>query len=175
MEMNFCRRCGTTLSSDDGHTFRCDNDHLVFKNATPTAGIFILTPDGQVLLGRRAVEPYKGTLDCIGGFLDEKETFEQSLAREIREECGLEPNEYGPLHYLCSAYDNYHYGDEDIPVVSSMFWARLATNRPITASDDINEIVICPINLETLKQIGAHDISTGFQALIDRKDETMKA
>lgn len=174
MDFSHCRRCGSTLTTTDDHTFRCVNQHTIFKNATPTAGVYILTADNQVLLGRRAIDPYKGTLDCIGGFLDEKETFEQSLIREIREECGMEPGEYGEFHYLCSAPDNYEFGGEKLSVLSALFWTRLTTTRPLAASDDINELVICPIDLSTLEQIGALDIRAGFKVLMERKDEIIK-
>lgn len=162
--MNFCRRCGTALN-DKSSAYTCENNHLLFANPKPTAGIFFIDQHGDVVLSRRGIEPHKGMLDTIGGFLDPSETVEEALIREIREETGLEPTDYGPLTYLCSAPDLYHFDGEDLPVISSIFYATLNLGAVITPQDDITEVVSRPLHDIDMNEIGANDIKQGLYAL----------
>jgi ADP-ribose pyrophosphatase YjhB (NUDIX family) len=64
--------------------------------------------DGKVLLTKRAVDPERGRWDIPGGFLTAGEPLVDGVAREVREELGLEidvsisdlvqavPHTYGP-------------------------------------------------------------------------------
>ena len=164
MEMNFCRRCGAMLSDTSG-LYTCENSHLLFINPKPTAGVFFIDQNGDVVLSRRAADPHKGMLDSIGGFLDPDETIEEALIREIREETDLEPTDYGPLIYLCSAPDLYRFGGEDLPVISSIFYATLNPGVVITPQDDITEVVSRPLHSLDINEIGANDIKQGLRAL----------
>lgn len=61
---------------------------------------------GKVLLARRALEPYKGAYDTVGGFLIPGEDSKVGAVREVKEETGLDveiidllgiyPDQYGP-------------------------------------------------------------------------------
>lgn len=173
MDLSFCRRCGNPLTTDDSHVYRCETGHTIYRNAAPTASAFIITSDGNVLLGRRGIEPFAGALDSIGGFVDWDETSEQGVIREIEEEVGLKPNEYSSLQYLCSSVLEYPFKGEKVPVLSANFYAYLLVDRELTASDDIVEIVNCPIDEETLQQIEAQDVQMGFRALIEQKERIL--
>jgi 8-oxo-dGTP diphosphatase len=50
----------------------------------------ILIEDGKILLIKRAAEPFKGEWALPGGRIDEGETAEQCLIREMKEETDLE-------------------------------------------------------------------------------------
>ncbi len=158
MEMNFCRRCGAELTIVQGHVYRCKNNHIVFANASPTVGVFLITPNGNVLLSRRGIEPFKNKLDSFGGFLDGLESLEDGVMRELREELSLEPHEYGPLHFIQSYGATYPYAEEDIPIMSCMFWSHLLTNRPLVASDDVAEIIT--IAIEDIDESILHNSDT---------------
>lgn len=163
--MNFCRRCGTSLTNIQAHVYKCENKHTIFANASPTAGIFFLNQRGEVVLSRRRDEPHKGMLDSIGGFLDGNESIEEGLAREIREETGLMPDDYEQPIYLCSIADTYEYGGEALPIVSTIFYAILKPGVSIVPNDDITEVVSRPLHTFDLSEIGADDIKQGIQIL----------
>lgn len=141
--MNFCRRCGTMLKLVKDHVFQCENEHTIFANSSPSVGIMIVTEHNQLLMTVRNIEPHKGTLDLVGGFLDQSETFEAAIYRELHEETGLNPEDITSPRYLMTATNTYSYGSEDIPVVSPIFWCRLTSNKTPQPQDDVADFVIC--------------------------------
>ena len=92
--IRFCHRCGGLLTSihepDDSRSRRictlCGRIH--YRNAKPCAGALV-ERDGDLLLVKRAVEPYLGCWDIPGGFLEVDEHPEAGAVREVREETGL--------------------------------------------------------------------------------------
>jgi len=63
----------------------------------PMVGVgAIVIEGGRVLLIERGAEPAKGRWSVPGGLVDPGESLKAAVAREVREECGLEV-EVGPL------------------------------------------------------------------------------
>lgn len=60
---------------------------LLRRNA-PSASAIIVR-DREILLSRRAREPWKGCWETPGGYIDEAEHPEAAVRREVREELGL--------------------------------------------------------------------------------------
>lgn len=131
-----CPRCGTTLEGDEA-ALRCPGcgSHY-YANAAPTASAVIEDDDGRVLLGRRALEPFRGSWDTIGGFLHEDEAPEAGLRREVREETGLEI-ELGP--FLGVWMDRYGDADEAMHTLN-LFWIVRAAGGTLAPADDVAEL-----------------------------------
>ena len=55
-----------------------------------TVDIVIVYPDGEVVLIKRANDPFKGDWAIPGGFVEIGETVEQAAMREAKEETGLD-------------------------------------------------------------------------------------
>lgn len=143
MEMNFCRRCGEALQHATNHVYSCQNDHTIFKNASPTVGIFLLDKNNQLVLPARGIEPHIGTVDTVGGFVDENETLEDALYRELSEESGLSRDDITAPQYLMSYSGSYRYENEDIPVLATFFWAKLVSNKSPVPKDDVERYIVC--------------------------------
>ncbi len=129
MVARFCARCGAELVAFEDHGItrrRCPACGAVaYENAKPCAGTLI-TRGRQVLLVRRAIEPFKDHWDIAGGYLEAWEHPEEGARREAREETGLEVE---LLHLLPIRLDRY--GDE--PWTLNLYYvARVVggTERP---------------------------------------------
>ena len=88
----FCGSCGTaTLAAKSGHVLVCTNPacrHEQFPRLDPA--IIVLISDGsRALLGRQASWPL-GRYSTIAGFVEPGESLEDAVAREVREETGIE-------------------------------------------------------------------------------------
>ncbi len=104
-----------------------------------------LTVDGIVVYGDRLVfirrrnEPYKNMLALPGGFVEEDETAEEAVLREIREETGLNAE----ILKLVGVYSNLH-RDPRGPVVSICY--LLKAGGAYKASTDASEVILLRLN-----------------------------
>lgn len=138
VEMNFCRRCGAPLTQQKGVAYKCANGHEIFKYVSTTAIVILINEKDEVLLTERALEPKKGTLDFPGGFTDGAESFEDAIARELREEVGFEPGrDYGELSLLLSSPFEYEYDGEMTEGICVVFYGDLKTGTLPEARDDV--------------------------------------
>jgi len=51
-------------------------------------GVYV--KDGKILLLKRGVEPFKGFLHVVGGYVEENESLKEAVKREFKEETGLD-------------------------------------------------------------------------------------
>lgn len=85
--MRHCWRCGARLDAPPPTVCaRCGQDH--FNNPKPAAEA-VVTRDRQVLLIRRAHEPWRDHWDIPGGFCDPGEHPMRTAERELSEETGI--------------------------------------------------------------------------------------
>lgn len=130
---SFCGRCGSKNKLvEAGHSRLCENEHCkhpTFPRTDP-AVIMVVTKvfaDGveRCLLGRQAIWP-QGMYSSLAGFVDPGETLEQAVAREVKEEAGIEVDD---VRYVAS---------QPWPFPSSImlgFYAR-ATSEQISVDKD---------------------------------------
>jgi len=162
MEMNFCRRCGTPLTHTNGHVYSCQNNHTLFKNASPASCLWLVNDNNEVLIIERAIHPGKDRLDTPGGFNDGAETFEHGLARELEEEVGLSPADYSEPRFLLSALDEYDFQSEKIDVLSGVYWARVIGQPRITPQDDVATAYFTAIDKVNPEEIYFDAVREGF-------------
>lgn len=116
--------------------------HLYFNPGAATAAI-LLDRDDRVLLARRAHEPARGKLAFPGGFVDDGESAESGLRRELREEIGLEVDD---LQFLLSHPNTYPYGGVIYPTLDFFFVARVESFAPARALDGVDGLLLLPVN-----------------------------
>lgn len=149
--MKHCPACGAILEQKSATHFSCSacsDQHYI--NPKATVAIVLLKDAETVYLGVRAHEPARGKLDCLGGFLDIGENFEQALYRELEEEGGIKSNDLLDLQYLTSTYDPYPWQGDVVHTASVYFVAYLNPGVIVTPNDDVAEIKACDIaNLDS--------------------------
>lgn len=116
----FCGICGArTRPERAGHLLRCTASacgHEVFPRIDPA--IIVLVSDGErALLGRQPAWP-PGRYSTIAGFVEPGESLEDAVAREVREETGIEVTRV-----------NYH-SSQPWPFPSSLMLGFRATAAP---------------------------------------------
>ncbi|HSE05095.1 MAG TPA: NUDIX domain-containing protein [Methylomirabilota bacterium] len=131
-----CLICGARLLAGREHGFRrrrCPRCGWVFyDNPVPATVAIVVGPRG-LLLCRRAAEPYRGTWDLAGGFLEAAEPPEPGLRREIREELGARVRRARFRGFVVDRY-----GRCGIPVLGLVYEVRLAGR--IAARSDVSEV-----------------------------------
>lgn len=173
MEYNYCRRCGAELQAVNHEELRCSNGHSIFPAPVPGAGVIFVDDDNNIYLTRRGREPDKGMLGMIGGFMGPGETAEQTAIREAEEESGLTPDDYGPLHYLCSSTHPYLYQDENRIVLSINYYARLHDkNVVMTPGDDAAAIE--KIHIDQIDPAQIHGTETNNTVIYDLLRQRIK-
>ena len=108
-DLKFCPKCGEkTLQWDGEKKWNCSNcDYVLFHNVAGAVAVLIKCKD-EILFTRRNQEPKKGKLDLAGGFVDPKESAEETCVRELFEEMQIKVNPEN-LKYLASLPNTYEY------------------------------------------------------------------
>ena len=125
-----CPRCGTALEHEAGRA-RCPACGSTYYANSAPAVEGVLERNGRVLLSKRGIEPRRGYWDLPGGFLEEGEEPLDGLAREFREETGLDVQPVEWLGTHLEPYDHYH--------VLGLTWLVHADGEP-HAADDVEEL-----------------------------------
>jgi ADP-ribose pyrophosphatase YjhB (NUDIX family) len=117
-----CSACGFTL----------------YFNAASAVAVIVVRDDGRALFVRRAKDPAKGKLGMPGGFVDAGESAEEALAREVREEVGLEGV---TATYLCSYPNWYVYAGVTYTTLDVFFTGSVPDPDRAVALDAVDGIV----------------------------------
>ena len=163
-----CPVCGSShFEQNSKKSRKCANCGFeLFMNPAAAVVAFITNGRGELLVERRKLEPAKGTLDLPGGFADVLETAEESLAREVKEETGLDVT---AARYLFSLPNVYHYSGLDVPTLDMFFACEVADDAALKAGDDAAECFwVAPGDIHT-EQFGLRSVRQGLYLWLDRK------
>lgn len=107
--LKYCPKCGNkTLIWDSEKKWSCHVcDYVLFHNVAGAVAVIIKYGD-EILFTRRNQEPKKGKLDLAGGFVDPKESAEETCVRELFEEMKIKVD-ISRLKYLTSFPNTYEY------------------------------------------------------------------
>lgn len=107
----FCSTCGTAYPPPLRYPRKCVNAACgveVWANPIPVSVVLVPVQCGAqhghrtgILVVRRAIEPRRGFLAIVGGFVEEQETWQNAGAREVFEEAGvrIDPAGLSPLWF----------------------------------------------------------------------------
>ncbi|HSK27018.1 MAG TPA: NAD(+) diphosphatase [Jiangellales bacterium] len=126
-----CPRCGARTRLElAGHLRRCEADGSEHHPRTdPAVIVAVVDSQERCLLGRGAGWP-EGRFSTLAGFVEPGEPLERAVAREVREETGIE---VGACWYA---------GSQPWPFPSSLmvgFWARARTTEVAVDGEEIVE------------------------------------
>ncbi len=152
----YCPKCGSEYfeinSFKSKHCSSCGFTY--YQNPSSSTAAFILNAKGELLVVRRAKEPAKDTLDLPGGFVDNGETAEEGILREIKEETGLEVQQ---VEYLFSIPNIYRYSGMDIHTLD-MFYLCNVEEDEVRPADDVAECMWIPLGKVYVERFGLRSI-----------------
>lgn len=167
-KFTYCPVCGSKHFGE--HNFKskkCDNcGFTYYQNPSAATAAFIVNGRGELLVERRGKEPAKGTLDLPGGFIDNDETAEEGVAREIREETGLEVTS---VRYLFSLPNVYLYSGMNIHTLDIFFSCEVRDGAEPAAADDAEECFWVPVSEIHTEQFGLRSIRRALHLFLNSR------
>ena len=163
----YCPVCGSdSFATKDSKSKQCGQCAFVYYiNASAAVASFIVNEAGELLVCRRAKEPSKGSLDLAGGFIDQNETAEEAVAREIKEEIGAEVRD---AKYLFSIPNQYEYSGLTVPTLDMFFECKLDSYENLLASDDVAECFFLPFDQIKIEDFGFKSIQEGLRRYLNK-------
>lgn len=162
----YCPKCGSPhFEEHNEKSKRCaDCGFVYYFNSSAATVAFILNERGELLVCRRAKDPAKDTLDLPGGFIDRFETGEEGVAREVREETGLEVCE---AIYQFSLPNTYLYSGFLVHTLDLFFRCRVKDTAQIGAMDDVAASFWLPLDQVRPEEFGLDSVRCGVKRLLE--------
>jgi len=143
---NYCPACGSgDIFFGDMKKVDCRNCSFTYYHNVAAGVAAILEYDRKIVLIERAKDPGKGKLDLPGGFVDPKESAEEAIKREIKEELRIDIRE---PKYLGSYPNIYKYEGVTYHTCDLFFYCKieaLPTDYDKTEIEDL--ILINPFEI----------------------------
>jgi 8-oxo-dGTP diphosphatase len=90
-QARYCPRCAQPAEIAYPRSLSCPHcGYGAYYNPKPVAAAIPVTPDGGIILLRRAFEPGKDLWTFPGGFVDLGESVEEAARREVQEELEID-------------------------------------------------------------------------------------
>lgn len=123
----------------------------MYVNPSAAVAAFIVNQQGELLICIRGNEPEKGMYDLPGGFVDNDETAEQAIQRELEEELGMKVD---TSKYLFSIPNDYLYSGWTVPTLDIFFLIEAAHDFTPIAADDVLECFFMPLDQISVEKFG---------------------
>ena len=132
---DYCPRCSQPLAAHEPYRQECAScGFILYHTSSPTMGAVPLDGSGRVLLARRAIEPFRGDWNTIGGFLEYGEDPIEGLVREVKEETGVDCTITGFITMKAGTY-----GPNGQALLNTYFSVTLLSDRT-RPQDDVSEL-----------------------------------
>lgn len=135
----YCPKCGSGhFVENNFKSKKCEDCGFVYYfNSSAAVVAVIVSPGGELLVGTRAFEPAKGTLDLPGGFVDLHESLEDAVLREVKEETNLNVVD---AKYLFSMDNLYMYSGFQVETADAFFLCKVDNIDALKAEDDVAKL-----------------------------------
>ncbi len=158
---DFCPKCSGKFVDNNTKSKRCLKCGFVYYfNPSAAVAAIIRNERGDILVSTRDREPAKGTFDLPGGFVDSYEPAEQSVVREVGEECHLEVDS---VRYLFSLPNIYTYSDFDVHTLDMFFECTVSDLSSLEADDDVAALQFIPLSELEPERFGLASIREGIR------------
>lgn len=163
-QFRYCPKCGSArFEVHNEKSKQCaDCGFVYYFNPSAATVALILNERDELLVCRRAKEPAKGTLDLPGGFIDMHETGEEGVAREVKEETGLDVIR---TEYLFSLPNIYVYCGFPVHTLDMFFRCTVKDTSHFRAMDDAAELFFLPLKEIRPEEFGLDSIRRGIETL----------
>ncbi|MGL6127820.1 NUDIX hydrolase [Chryseobacterium artocarpi] len=157
--LKYCPSCGKeTLHWDSEKKWSCPECGLTLYNNVAGAVAVVIRCGDEIYLTRRNRDPKKGKMDLAGGFVDPKESAEETCKRELFEELQLDVD-ISNLKYLTSLPNIYQYKEIDYNTIDLFYEYNVSEKFEVNLElSEISEAVWIP-----LKDLNLDDIAFDSQ------------
>ncbi|WP_288376548.1 NUDIX domain-containing protein [Chryseobacterium culicis] len=152
--LKYCPSCGKeSLQWDGEKKWSCRECGFTLYNNVAGAVAVVIRCGDEIYLTRRNRDPQKGKLDLAGGFVDPKESAEETCKRELFEELQLDIN-ISNLKYLSSLPNIYQYKEIDYNTIDLFYEYRVSEKFEVNLEiSEISEAVWIPLQEVNLDDI----------------------
>lgn len=161
----YCPKCGSShFERHNEKSKKCAACGFVYYfNPSAATVAIIFNEKDELLVCRRGKDPAKDTLDLPGGFIDNTETGEEGVAREVLEETGLKVVE---AVYKFSIPNIYTYSGFNVHTLDLFYLCRVESTKRITAMDDISDSFFLPLSKIHIDDFGLSSIRKGLSKFL---------
>lgn len=136
-ELKYCPRCGKFLEEkvESGRKRKiCPScNYILYRNPVPVANVIVENEKGEIVLGKRAIDPKKGEWALPGGYVEYDEDPKEAAKREVLEEIGLEVE-------IQELIDVYHRKTIEEKYVVPIVYSAKITGGFLCPGDDTEEV-----------------------------------
>ncbi len=152
--LKYCPSCGKeSLQWDNEKKWSCPECRFTLYNNVAGAVAVVIRCGDEIYLTRRNRDPKKGKLDLAGGFVDPKESAEETCKRELFEELKLSVD-LSNLKYLTSLPNIYQYKEIDYNTIDLFYEYRVSEKFEVNLElSEISEAVWIPLKELDLQEI----------------------
>jgi NAD+ diphosphatase len=157
--LKYCPNCGKeSLNWDGEKKWSCPNCDFRLYNNVAGAVAVVIRYNNEIYLTRRNRDPKKGKLDLAGGFVDPRESAEETCKRELFEELQLDID-ISNLKYLTSLPNIYQYKEIDYNTIDLFYEYNVTEKFEVNLEvSEISEAVWIP-----LKELDLEDLAFDSQ------------
>lgn len=166
-KFKYCTVCGSPhFEVNNVKSKKCkDCGFTYYLNPSSATVALIINEKEELLVVRRKNDPGKDQLDLPGGFVDMDETGEEGMAREVKEETGLDAQE---VTYQFCYPNTYLYSGFLVHTLDMFFLVKTKDLSHIEAMDDAAAYYWIPLQEIDIEQFAFESVRKGLRKFIQQ-------